>query len=250
MTIDQRLQERYEDALFAVMMYEFAENESLLLLKELCSCSDRVDFGTNVSLDRRTKQTIEKELKKQKRTMKRRIPAKGMRTLAAVIALLAVLFTTAFAAFEEFRVATMNLIITVEEEFTRIGLAEDTSSTVLIDASGREKYFDEIDVTWIPPGYERVACDYNYGVDFMDETGSYFTISKFDGDFTYNVDTENADEIRDVEIHGCKGVVILKDGSAHYALAHLENGYFIDVAGSGVPEEYITKIVENLVIQE
>lgn len=250
MTQNEMLQERYEDALFAVMMYEFAENENLSDLKYIQNGNNSVPLVIDDTLDNRVIQTIKKELKKQKKTMCRNTHIKGIRCLAAIIALVAILFTTAFAAVEEFRVATMNLIITVEEEFTRIGLVKDTSPAVLIDESGHERYFDEIDVTWIPEGYIRTKGEYNYDVVFKNDAGAWIAICRFEEGTTYNVDTEGADEIREIEIDDCRGLFISEDGFKQYALAHLGKGFYIDItATSGVSENELEKVVEGLVIR-
>lgn len=254
MTTNQQLQERYEDALFALLMDEFAKAENEEALQEQKKFKDDSDWGASTTLDSRSQQTIIRcfaEKRKHSKRLKRR---KTFRCAVAVIALIALLFTTAFAISDELRVSTMNLIITVNEKFTRIDL--QGFSPTKKDSSHKNNaiyqqntYFEDIELTWIPEDFTYYSGEYDVEVIFMDDTGQWIILSKINGSATYDVDTENAEVVEDVEINDCMGLFILKNGQAHYALAHKDKFFFIDITSSeNVPVKTVEKVVNGMVI--
>ena len=253
MTTNQLLQERYEDALFALLMDGFAKTENEEVLKE-SQIKDGFVWEGSATLDSRSQQTIARCFTEQRKHSARVKRRKILRCAVAVIVILALLFTTAFAISDEFRASTMNLIITVNEKFTQIDLqgfspTENDSSSEINANDQQDTYFEDIELTWIPENFTYYSGEYDVEVIFMDDSGQWIIVSKFDGNSTYNVDTENAEIVEDVENADCTGLFIMKNGQAHYALAHKDNYFFLDVTSSeNVPAKTVEKVVNSIVI--
>ena len=116
MTRREMLMERYEDALFALMMDEMAEAGGQAALEEnrrlkesgQPEIPDRARRRCQVAIDRGV---AERRLRRAGKGFARIV------TKVAVVALVAMLlFTTAFAASEDFRVKTLNMVMEVFDD--------------------------------------------------------------------------------------------------------------------------------------
>lgn len=158
--------EQYEDALFALLMDEMAQEdgEELLRLNEQL----KQDPGTAVpeAVQRRCEKVIGTAFSR------RQFRATGRRTarwlsrllLAAILGVL--LFTAAFALSENVRVATLNAVLEVMDDRTRITFEEAPSGAGQSDASNQAdtasglEYHYNIALEWIPDGFELDSGNY------------------------------------------------------------------------------------------
>lgn len=137
MTNRETRKEQYEDALFALLMDDMAQEdgEELLRLNEQL----KQDPGAAVpeAVQRRCERVIGTAFSK------RQFQATGRRTarwlgrllLAAILGVL--LFTAAFAFSEDMRVATLNAVLEVMDNRTRITFEEAPSGAGQADAATR-----------------------------------------------------------------------------------------------------------------
>lgn len=118
----ERLLEEYEDAYFALLMEEVAkkEGERLEALNEALQSDPEAVVPE--SLDKRCMETIRRHFAHQQRRSALRKTGKVLRLVAVLMAVTVLLFTTAFAVSEEFRVATLNLMLTITEEYTQFSI--------------------------------------------------------------------------------------------------------------------------------
>ena len=111
MTQHERLLEEYEDAYFALLMEEVAKKEG----ERLEALNERLQNDPNAavpeSLDKRCLETIDRYFAKQQRRTSLRRVGKVLRLVAVIMGISVLLFTTAFALNENFRVATLNLML-------------------------------------------------------------------------------------------------------------------------------------------
>lgn len=116
MTRRDMLMEQYEDALFALMMDELAETKGRSALAENRRLQESGEPAIPEAVRRRCRSAIdrgaaEKRLRRAGKSFARIV------TRVAVVALVAMLlFTTAFAASEDFRVKTLNMVMEVFDD--------------------------------------------------------------------------------------------------------------------------------------
>lgn len=111
------------------------------------------------------------------------------------------------------------------------------------------KFFKNIRLTWLPDGYEYLSGEYDYQAIFANDENNWIVINRFDGDSTYNVDTEGAEIVEEIMINGNSGLRIVKNGQAHIALANTDKNIFIDICSSEhVPGEVVEKIAQNIFV--
>ena len=158
--------EQYEDALFALLMDEMAQEdgEELLRLNEQL----KQDPGAAVpeAVQRRCEKVIGTAFSRRqfRATGRRTVRWLGRLLLAAILGVL--LFTAAFALSEDVRVATLNAVLEVMDDRTRITFEEAPSGAGQFDASNQAdtasglEYHYNIALEWIPEGFELDSGNY------------------------------------------------------------------------------------------
>lgn len=144
MTKHEKLQEQYEDALFALLMEEFAaeEGKSALEENERLKCDPAFDVPPDVR--QRCLKTIAKTCTKQSLRRTGKSFCKVFTKVAVVATLCMLLFTTAIAVSPTLRATTFNLIISAFEDRTELRLESSTN-----DSSP-----DSVTAGWLPDGYQ------------------------------------------------------------------------------------------------
>ena len=157
MTEHERLLEEFEDARFALLMEGVVrkEGERLEALNEMLR--ENPEAAVPESLDRRCLGTIDRHFARERRRAGLRKTGKVLRLAAVVMAISVLLFTSAFALSENFRVATLNLMLTVTERYTQFDIkgsdGNDRGASSSHNAASTQ-YFQNAEIGWIPEGFE------------------------------------------------------------------------------------------------
>ncbi len=254
MTERERLLEEFDDAYFALLMEGVAnkEGEQLIALNEMLQ--DNPEAAVPESVDKRCLETIDRHFAREQRRIGLRKAGKVLRLAAVIMGISVLLFTSAFALSEEFRVATLNLMVTIRSQYTQFDIQKNESDNKQVELANSHgyEYFQNADIRWLPDGFEYCAGEYNQFTRFENDSGSWFMIHVFDGNGSLNVDTENA-EVEDVVINGNVGLCVIKrdsyGGDIHIVTSDLTNNIYIDVLASiDLSVDTTKKIVENIFI--
>lgn len=252
MTEYERLLEEFDDAYFALLMEGVArkEGERLEALNGLLR--DNPEAAVPESVDKRCLETIDRHFARERRRAGLRKTGKVLRLAAVIMGISALLFTSAFALFEDFRVATLNLMLTVTERYTQFDIKssdEDSRKVSSGSSPASAQYFENAEIGWIPEGFECIECISDTRVRFGNEQGDYFTVYITPGSASVNVDTENPESLEQITINGNEGLCVVKYGEVSITLADLENYLYIGVyTSSGISVETAKKIAENILI--
>lgn len=253
MTRREKLEEQYEDAYFALLMDAVAEKEGVRL-EEL---NDQLNRDPSAAVpeeaDRRYRKVIDQHFAAQRRSGYWRTTKRVLNRVAIVAAVMMLLFTTAFALSEDFRISTLNLLITVEEQYTRLEMNTDSTSespdsqSVPSEVSTSSEYFENLELGWIPEGFSCVDSSFDRFAGFQNDSGLSFTISLSSKDSIHQVDTENADNIEYVSINGVETMRISKNGYINSVMMDVDRGVFIRVwTSAGISVDTNQKIAENI----
>lgn len=240
MTRREELQERYEDAVFALMMDDFATAEGKKLREE----NERLKNDPEVEVPKALTD-------KCMRTIRRQFTKKGMRTagrfavhtfgkIAMVAGVMAMLFTVAFAASETVRVQTLNLVVEVFGESTDFRFSQsEAPSGVKVEAG------------WMPTGYELKDHGVNNVSNWAlyEKSGDeniYIKYSETNGMLT-SVDTEGAVS-RPADVCGITALLVQKESVIQLAWALPDNSLYINLVGVGVAETDMLRIANELKI--
>ena len=249
MTEHERLLEEFDDAYFALLMEGVArkEGEQLEALNEMLQ--DNPEAAVPERVDKRCLETIDRHFAREQRRIGLRKTGKVLRLAAVIMGISVLLFTSAFALSEDFRAATINLMLTVTREYTQFNInhsAEKSAQTSLENQGGHE-YFQCAEIGWLPDGFVYSDGEYDQFALFEAGSDSWISIILESGDASANVDTENPDSIESVTINGNEGLCITKSDYIHNITVDLDNYLYIDVSTSpDLTVDEVKKIVENI----
>ena len=229
MTRREKLQEQYEDALFALLMDDLAVEEGKKAYEENERLKADSSFEVPSESRKRCVETIARCCrKKQFQGISNRCYHAFSKV--AVIAMLTIMLATAaFAASPTLRASAMNLLVETFEDHTGFRLVYTPPTE---NASDDGLNFT---VNWIPEGYEleshrenRFSARCVYSSDNCQE----LSIGLFEGENTgLCLDTENA-EVHDEMINGKKAVIITKEGVSQLCLIDEKKGNYLLITGS------------------
>lgn len=254
MTRRERLQENVEDAVFALLMEEVAEQEGKRLLEENERLKSDPSAKVPDNLDRRCRQIIKRSFARERRheagrTLHRVL---GNVSLAAMVSIL--LFVTAFAAVPEVRIRTLNLLIEVSDVSTSLHLSETNSDSA--EQRDVPNGINDARTLWgyrlpdIPSGYE---IEYQNSTDLtanlwysnIAEDTIKFIITKASDDLMINVDTEDA-QVEHIQIHGYDGLLIEKGNRVEVIWGDTDQNNFVSITCTGFDEDTVLRLANDL----
>ena len=246
------LQDQYEDAYFALLMHEVAEQEGVRLEKLNEELQNDPAAAVPEEIDRKCLKTIDRYFAQKRHAGYWRTSQKILGRVGIVAAIIMLLFTTAFALSEEFRVTTLNLLITIEEKYTELHMEGTEDSTAgsapeTTDTSTGSNYFDDLEIGWIPDGFTCILNYPNETIGFENEQGQSFIIDRTDGYDSMNIDTENADKIEYISINGIDSMQVFKEDDINTIIMDTEHNIFVRVwTSAGISVAVNEKIAENI----
>ena len=241
MTKHEKLQEQYEDALFALLMEEFAAEEGKSALEENERLKRDPAFDVPPDVRQRRLKTIAKTCTKQSLRRTGKSFCKVFTKVAVVATLCMLLFTTAIAVSPTLRANTFNWIISTFEDRTELRLENSTND------SGP----DHVTAGWLPDGYQLIEAENNaFQIRnvYKDQSGNSVFVNVLRNSSTVvGIDTEQAD-VETVNINGQLTMIIQKDNISQIVWANEILGYQVVVRSEDLPSDTLMKIAEKLSI--
>ncbi len=238
MTRRELLQDRYEDARFALLMDELgaAEGEQAEGENERLNADGAAAVPED--LDRRCRQTIRRARTRRRLRSVGRFTGKALKRVALAAGVAAILFTTAFATSETVRVYVLNLAIEVFETNTEFRFSS------LPEQSSPQLY-----VGWFPAGYTLAKTktdDFHTMHEYRNHENMFIRISCREANgMTISIDTENA-VVTNIEIKDSRAMLIQKESGLQLAWVSKDNTRFITITGSDISREDILHIADEL----
>lgn len=230
MTRHDELYENYEDALFALLMEKIAEEEGKKYLEE----SERLNQDPNAeipeSLDRKCRNIINREFAKSNRRKRLQVAKKVLSRVAIVALISIMLFMTAYALVPEVRIRTLNLLIEISDVATTLTFNKDTSDIISVVLD--DGFFGYV-IPDVPEGFVITDQGSNSQVIWIDYENSAGAVISFSilGSATsvFNVDTEDADSVEKIVIHGYEGLIIEKGEKIHIVWGDIDQAKYVNV---------------------
>lgn len=253
----EQLVENFEDAFIALFMSDVAEHEGEKIIEENEELKRDASFALPPELEDRCLKTISKADRRKRGS---RAGSAGKKiygvfsklSVAAVIAM--ALFTTAYAAFPEVRVSTLNLLIEVSDIATELSFGDvKNSETDELTNPGSES--DASISGYLIPDY--VVANYKTVDKGNNQFASWASYSSSDGstidievqngsDTSVSINTEDADETRTIKIGDFQAIIALQNnGVVHAGVADTSNYKFIIFTFNGVDFNTSVSIVTN-----
>ena len=219
----EELVEQYEDALLALLVYDIAqaEGEEALRLNELLK--NDPDAALPESLQRRCEKTIRNAFAKQNIQRAGRTAGKVIQRVSVAAMLAVLLFTTAFAVSEDFRIATLNTVIQVFDDHTRITFRGTSSANrySYSDSSEELDYQYNIALDWLPEGYEvetgwtteNGSSDYIALISQARHSAIDISFTPYRSNLSYSFDTESCTK-KEITVQGHTAELYIKTEAA------------------------------------
>lgn len=225
----EQLQERYEDALFALLMDDMMDEEGKRLLEENKRLNQDPSAAVPDDVNARCIKTINRAFTRKRCRSVGRVTYKVFNKAAMVAVVCALLFVTAFAVSPELRVNTLNFLIEVSDVATTLtlgGEADRQNTGGVTSMSEGEVFLLGYRIPQVPEGfsveYENTG---HFDADIQYSRGDEtirFSVSLVNSGDQYMVDTEDA-QVTNIQVGGFNGLFIEK-------IYRFENGKTIDNA--------------------
>ena len=240
MTHREELYEKYQDALFALLMDEGANAEGKKALEENERLKKDPTAGVPPEVSERCLKRIDREFRKQDTKKMRKVTFKVAQYVAIIMLTGLLFFTGAFALSDAFRSATLNLIIknwgdSIDFYFTHEDENEET----------------QVQIGWLPDGVslletttDTMGIVYIYG-DKKDKNLviAYYLVAGS----SFSFDTENADYISDILINDHQAILI-KKGDAVQIIQNLpEKNALLHITGENISESDMIRCAESII---
>ncbi len=235
MTRQEELRERYEEALFALLMDEVARSEGEELLRRAEKSALPSQRGERICLE-----AIHRSVR---RGQARRVGRTSLRALgkaAMAVGLAASLFVSAFALSEDVRAGTMNMMIEISETGTVFRF---------LDPTPQGETLPLLVPQWLPEGFSEMdSSSYSakswirYGRS--EEEYIEFVYMKTDGT-VLGIDTEDA-KVETIQLNGQTATLAQKEEEIHAVYVTEDPAYFIRIYSIHVPLEDFLRAAENL----
>ncbi len=212
--MEKQLQENYENALFALLMDEYAKEEGEHLLTLQQELEKDPDFQLPEGMEERGLKLIRKTYRKNNRKYAMKIAGKALTRVAVVVLTLNITFGAFFVSVEAFRNKVLNMVLTYCETHTTVQFTGDPENAAV--AAEDHVYTVEDFMAVLPEGYVLASHDVN---DMMETAeisgpdGNQITWLRYAASAVYNIDTENADYVTEIEINGIQGIAVSKNGT-------------------------------------
>ena len=248
MTNYEQLLDNYEDALFRIFIDQIATEEGELFIKENERLKVDPDAAVPDALDYRCRRLIRHAFGKKRRHRAFRYFRKAVASVSIVFFIFSAFFSTAFALVPEVRIWTLNLLIGVSDVATSLTFASNYSDRASSTVSGN--YFYGYVLPEIPKGFF-VTDEGNDGRTIWikyenDEDKSIALDISGSTTIVLNVDTEDADSITNIIIHGFEGFLIEKGNKIHIVWGDSEQGKYVNIVCMNIDKEVALAIAENM----
>lgn len=244
----KQLQERYEEAMFALLLDDVAEEEGQELLKLAEELNHDPDAAVPEELDQTCKKLISDAVRKEKLRRTGRVTIRVLRKVAIVAIAAVMLFAVAYATIPEFRVGFLNLMLSITDDGTHLTLQPDENGSLQNSNSVVSHYT----MPEIPAEYKLITCDETKtGRDYWYQTedGKIIAIDvTLNRNTIYSVDTEDT-VVTDVNINGYAGICaekkyIKQDISVTWA--DTDHAVFLNIWSNALDKEALLDMAEAI----
>jgi len=240
------LLENYEDALFSLLMESVVLQEGERLEELNRKLLSDPAAAVPESLDRRCRKAIRRQAMMRKRRTAFRGTGKVLRAAAVAAAVMATLFTTAFAVSEDFRTAALELARTVTGSYTQLDIRRAGES----GGETAGEYFKRVEVGWIPEGFSYCGGEYDAWAEFENSRGQSLRVEVYPENELpgeYDVELQSYHYEGTFNLKGQMGRWFTKDGEVVMDVPdHSDGFYFVVRTSGGLPVDTAKKVAENL----
>lgn len=245
MTNRERIEENYEDALFAIWMNDFAQRRGEKFLEENERLQNDPEAAVPEKLQRKNLSLIYRELRRNSQHFVFKRIGKAALQFVAAVAIMAALFGAAYALSPEFRASTLNVLMQLDERAASFQLLEDESAAPEMPA-----LMPNITVGWLPEGFVGASPVYDglqITVNCTNTNGDLIRVRVFTDDQTLSaLDTEEATLCVPITVQENPALLVEKDETLRITWADTSTNTYILIYSSAVDADTLLQIAESV----
>ncbi len=230
MTKREQLIENYEDALFAVLMDKVAEEEGEKLREENQRLKDDPSAAVPEHVDAAARKTIREAFAGKARRGAAKTIGRVLNRVAVVLFVVCLLFVTAYAAFPEVQLKTLNLLIQTSDVASKLSLVRDNE-----ESGSTNEDLESVSICGysipVPIDFSVVGTEedkHGGWVKFEKESGETIRVSITTSKTKY-VDTEDADTSEEIRIGNYSSLLITKDNRITIAWSEPDHDAYVSL---------------------
>lgn len=242
MTRQEYLMDRYEDALFSLMMDKVATQEGEKALLELERLQKEASNDVPETLHRKCLKTISRYFAR-KRAKAARHTVSNVISKIAIVALVGILtFTIAFAASPTFRADTMNFVMKMFDDHAEFRFEEEPSQLP-----------SDLDITvnWLPDGFsiiDKISESEFKTIVIGNGVNGQAIIALRSNESAINIDSEDTDNEK--IFIGETPATLFRDSNCSQIIWQLDDSAaFVQVYGENIAIEDLIHIANDLIIK-
>ncbi len=257
MTRREKLQEAYEDALFALLMEDVIEEEGQRLTEKNEQLKQDPSAAVPYELNERCMKTIHhaygQRYRKEKNKRIGRSFTRAFSRAAAVVVICMLLFSVAYAVSPDIRVATLNLLIDISDVKTILSVESNDAPQASYDNSeAAQAVYEQFGyrIPEMPEGFEladSTIINISANLKYENNSGSSINLKfvKTSGG-EYSTDTESALRIENISINGLNGLLVSKDNWIRITWTNTDQNVFVSIIGTEVAEDLLWNIINTM----
>lgn len=239
--IRKQLQENYEDAMFALLMDDFALSEGARLLEESKAMNEDPAMALPEGMEERGLKIIRKAFRKKRLRTAAKVGRKYVPRLAVLLLVLNIAFGVTFFTVEAFRIEVLNMALRFQDTYTNIQFTGETAAASTgYTAEDLQKVLPE---GYTMESYEKTPAE--EAASFINEDGKKIWWRIHPIKVNVNLDTENADFTKEILVNGYDGVMTEKDGLVNILWGDTAAQKVYNITGEMAMDDLL-EIVEKL----
>lgn len=243
--IDQDVYERYVDASVALFM----ECYCATLSEDIHRQVDQVqadDLAFPAALDDRCRSAIKKEYAVRKRKQSLKSIAKGLRYAASFAVVLLALASVLFISVEAIRVPIINYYIAQSDQYVEFTSRQQEAPDGLANINAEDPL-----AGLLPEGYELTKLENNLPKStqaiYKDSDNNSILFSMYPSNTIVRVDSENTQIVKEIQICGYNGLLVVKDGRTTVAWGYESDSKTISIIASSLTEIELISLAEDFI---
>ena len=235
----------YEDNLWKVIMHDYAEHEGKEIAEETDALKNDPAYQPSEDERKRFMKMIIDDHRKNKIRSSMKIAKKVLAKVAVVILVFILGFTVMFTTVEAFRVCVLNFFLTFEKEYVSVKLSEEEPTGIMY-----ENLSNIYVPMYIPAGYWINQIENNPAfqlIEYINIENKFIKFYANESFITTNIDTENAETIKNITINGNNGIFVLKKEIATVSWSNDEKVFIVYAQ---LNEEEAIKIAKSVIFLE
>lgn len=244
-----KLKDDYEDALFRLIMTDYARAEGEVFLRENGELSKNLESHVTPAELRKFQRMMYWVFRKRAAKAALKNVYNTLNKAAIYFVLASVLAVGLTMSVQAIRINVLNFLVSFEEEYASIQIGEGNGSGIIgenLHVTWRDAYVP----TYIPDGFKitKLTNEQEFkAINYMHEDGRTLFYYVLAPTFESNVDTENAQRVESTVIQGYEALFVEKHERC--TIAWVMNGLIFQISGN-VSEEELHQIAEGVIFIE